>query len=859
MIALTWRTLLTGGVRSVVTMVVLAIGAFLLAFTGITSATMTAALSAGIEAPYAGSDIVITTTPSDGAGATQQGANEISAEDAQVLGEIDGVRQVTGFVSTHAIVRAGDRIRGLTVESLPTDPSAAWQRLNAGAWPASTDEIALSRHTLDELGLSVGDRVVFGKKDIGPGTFTITGDIDTRGALDHQNNSYGVVTPEIAHVLAGVTGYTDLHLTLAPGTDANAVLSEVNRLVPEVWPITTDELVGGTESIFGMGVSLLRNVVIGLIAVSLIVTAMVLATVYGASLAGRSRLLALQRCVGATRAQVMGSVVSEAALLAVAGGLIGVLLAVGTAWALLPLLGELVSEAAVDHFTVPWEALVMPIGAVVALAVLASLLPAWRASRVSPTRALGTSVETPAAAGSTVARVAAGVAVLLVGAVALVTGTQDAEPIVTTLGIAATGLSLVWLSRPAYCGVAAVIAALARRLKHAPTELVGENIRRNPRRSAALGLSVTVAAVVTMTAWTALDSARTTIHERISETPSVDLTVGDVSSSEIIDTESLQAMTDLAGVERVLAVEATGDITMTGTAAPASGDTGEIVTDEATPGSDTPTQISWNVAVARVTADELAEIMRVPYDLAATDDQTVYLPAGRHVPFDAAQPVTVTGPLGSATVAVTYVEGLDLPAFVSPALYDRLTATREVRSAWIAIDRATDQGLLMDRIRAEAVLAGDQRVGGALPSTLRLDAALSLVRTTAISLLAAAMLVALIGLAATTALTIAERRHENAVVRALGLEREQLRRTLLAESIALGLTGTVLGAGLGVAYGLAIAVGVGDALDLRTVTSVPGIALLFIVAVPVIVLYLTTDSVAEKASRVQPAHALIPR
>ncbi|MFT4188445.1 MAG: FtsX-like permease family protein [Aeromicrobium sp.] len=858
MIGLTWRTLLTGGARSVVTMLVLAIGAFLLSFALIASATTTRALADGVETPYRHTDVVVATSSEDASAADTPVAREITADDAEAVGGIDGVEAASGFVGTTAIVRAGDRVRGLTVESLPTDGAFVWQRLDDGVWPTTTSEIALSAQTLDDLGLTVGDRVVFGKKDIGPGTFTIVGSVDTRGALDYQNGSYGVVAPEIAQALAGVTGFTELRLRLAPGADAAEVVAEINTLVPEVWPIATSEITGGADSVFGTAVGLLRDVVIGLISVALAVAVIVLATVYGASLTARSRLLALQRCVGATRGQVMASVVAEAALLALLGGVIGVGLAVLAAWALLPVFERTVSTAAAEAFHVPWSSLVAPILVVVALGAVASLLPAWRASRVPPSRALAAATELPPEPGASRLRLLAGLALLVTGAVALSLGSARTAPALVAAGVAATGAGLFALSLPAYSGVATAVGVAARRFRSVSGELLGANIRRNPRRSASLGVSVTLAAVVTMTAWTALDSARSTLLERISASPSVDLTVGDASSSETpVDTESLQAIARLDGVEHVLGVVAADDVTMTGTAAPSVGDNGEVVADQ-TLGDEQSAEATWDVAVAQLDLDDL-DVMRVPYDLDEVDDTTVYLPSSRYAPFDDDQPVTLAGPLGEATVDVEYVDGLDLPAFVSPALYERLTDTGAVRTAWIAIDRSTDQSLLMDRVRAEAVLAGDQAVGGALPSTLRLDAALSIVRTAAIALLSAAMLVALIGLAATTALTVAERRHENAVLRALGLERDQLRRTLVGEAITLGLTGTVLGALLGAAYGLVAAVGVAEALDLRAVASIPALALLLVIAVPAVVVWLTTSSAVERASHVPPAHALIPR
>ncbi len=308
----------------------------------------------------------------------------------------------------------------------------------------------------------------------------------------------------------------------------------------------------------------------------------------------------------------------------------------------------------------------------------------------------------------------------------------------------------------------------------------------------------------------------------------------------------MNAIADLPGVERVLGVVAAHDIVMTGTA-PESTSSGESA------------QTKWTVAVVAIGLDDMRSNMRVPYDLDAVDDNTVYLQASSFVPFDSSKPVTLTGPMGEAEVRVQYVDRLDVPAFVSPKLYEELTEQRTVRTAWISVDRGVDQGVLLDRVKAEAVLAGDQPVGGGVPSSIRLDAAIDIVKYSALALIAVAMVVALIGLAATTALSVAERRRENAVLRAIGLERDQLRHIVLTEGVLLAFTGAILGAALGVVYGVVAGLGLGRALALEPVIAIPLVGIAVVILVPAIVLWFSADTVAERASRISPALALADR
>ena len=69
------------------------------------------------------------------------------------------------------------------------------------------------------------------------------------------------------------------------------------------------------------------------------------------------------------------------------------------------------------------------------------------------------------------------------------------------------------------------------------------------------------------------------------------------------------------------------------------------------------------------------------------------------------------------------------------------------------------------------------------------------------ALLTVAVLVAVVGIANTMSLSVSERSREHALLRALGLTRAQLRRTLLQEAVLIALTAAGIGALLGAVYG----------------------------------------------------------
>jgi putative ABC transport system permease protein len=98
-------------------------------------------------------------------------------------------------------------------------------------------------------------------------------------------------------------------------------------------------------------------------------------------------------------------------------------------------------------------------------------------------------------------------------------------------------------------------------------------------------------------------------------------------------------------------------------------------------------------------------------------------------------------------------------------------------------------------------------------------------------LLALAIIIALIGIVNTLALSIFERTRELGLMRAVGMTRQQMRTTVRYEAVIIALLGTFLGLVLGLAFGVALVLALGD--DGATDLNIPVVQLVVVVALAI--------------------------
>ena len=826
--------------RAVTLGVTVALAVTLLTSAFVLAASLRTAIDQGLAVQWQGTDVVIRT----GLGTADDelsggGTDVVSFDDSELedFAALKGVDAEAAYTRTTAVARTGDTVLGISLESLPGDPSFQWQRWAAGRAPTDGQpEIGLTRRTLDQLHIRLGDLVSIGNPTLGAANFRVTGVVDERGSLEYSNTAYGIVPESTARLLAGVDGANVVLLRTTPGADVRTVLDGVNEAGHGGFAQTTKELVQGGGAAEQTRLKGIDAVLFSFSPLALVVAGIVLGTSIVVSLGSRRRHLALLRSVGATKSQTFALVLVEVLALGVLGSVAGVLLGIGLARAGLPLTGLVpgLPEVSGSAFTVPVAGVAASLGAGVVLSLLGGLVPAWVASRIPPAAVLSATTAT----SSSRRRAALVGAVLLVAGLAAITvGLVSDRSLLVLVGLlgsvigtlATFGLSLALL--------AGRVGSRLRDGRHTVRQLAANGLAREPGRAAAEGVAVLLATALIAGTWVLLASLHASGSQRLDALPTPDLTVGAPVGSAPLSEDSVARFRGIEGVDQLVPLPQGVGVTLVG-----KGERGRSTLSTGVIGQELP---------------ELRKALPAQWKVRDLASDTVYLPDDYFKPFKPGTRVSLVGPKGTVKgLRVVYLDDFDLPALVTPSLLDRVAKRTEVRTAWLRLADGVDRAQVLSEVSGAAVLAGQVPVGGPALLDLKLSRAVAVTTAASTAFLSVALLVAVIGAVLVTVVSVAERWHEHAVLRALGLERPGLRRLLLVRTQAVALASAVVGVALGLLVGLSGSTLLARALDIPAALSVPVLPIVVLSVLVVLVVRAAVLLPLERAATVSPASAL---
>ena len=775
-------------VRLAMTALAVALGTGLMCGSFVFTASLTHSLDSLFAQASAGTDVEVRhMSPA----AAVQGAGSASAQPvpASVLAPIRALPDVLaadGAVSGRAVLLGRDGkplpAQFTVAQSWPSGrPFQAVFTGRAGRPPAGPGQVMIDRGSARSGHFSVGDRieVAIGGHAL---PFTISGITGYGGAASVAGGSLAVFSLPAAQRLFGQPGRYDLiQVKAAPGVSPDRLRGQIAALLPPGVQAVTAASAAATEARqLNSQLGVLTTFFAAFAGVALFVGAFVIWNTFSILIGQRSRQLALLRALGASRGQVFGSVLAEAAAVGTLGAAAGAVLGVVVSRGLTALLSAFGLSLPVTGLSVPPAQVALGCGLGLAVTLAAALAPAVRATRVAPVQALRDAA--PGAGGFSGRRLAAALALAGAGTVLLLAGLLTGAAVAVTAAGAGLCFLGVTVAGPLLAGpFAAVAGAPLTRLPARVGALARRNTMRNPRRTSATAAALMVGLAVVTALSVLVGSARSMISGQVAAAGKSRFYV-QASNADIGLTPALATvLARQPGVRGVTEVRTT-DATVAGTA--------HSSVDGVVPG-----QIAGFTSLGPVQGSVSA---------LSAGELLVSAAAARAHHWHLGSAVTIG--FGSYGVSRLRIGGIFAqPGTLSDYLVSTATFTadtgRRVDTVDLVKAAASARGPLT---RALAGYPGAQLLDQAAYAQSRssmLGNLLGLVT----ALLALAIIIALLGIANTLALSIVERTRELGLLRAIGMRRGQLAQMIAAESAIIAIIGAALGIVMGLGLGSALA------------------------------------------------------
>jgi putative ABC transport system permease protein len=709
---------------------------------------------------------------------------------------VDGVDRVDGYVDTQSMfvvgadgtVVGGNGPPGIGTNwtEAPAQDGSVPLRLAEGREPRSAEDVVLDVKTADQAGYRVGDSVtLITPSDPPQVTATMVGTAEFGGGASLAGATLALFDTETAQglILGGENAYTSVAVTASDDADVAQLRDRIEQVLPEsVEAKTGDEVTAETAESLEEALGFFNTFLLVFAAVALLVGIFLILNTFSILVAQRTQEMALYRALGATRRQVTRSVMLEALAVGIVGSTLGLLLGLGVAQLLKLAFGLFgLDLGGAGLVLLPRTALIAyAVGVIVT--VVAAYVPARRAAKIAPVAAMRDDVALPLSSRKRHAGL--GGLLTAIGAAAMVAGLFFDVPQAGWLvgaGIVAVFVGVALLGPVIGPPIVRVIAAGFPRFFGTVGRLARENAQRNPRRTAATASALMIGMALVATMSVLGQSANKSIDKALDDGLNAQFVVsnaiGQPFSPAIAD-----EIAELDGVAEVARVRYNGAVIDGGDVFVAAFEPAaftEAVDFDVSDGE--LTLGSGDVLVSKTYADE--------HQVAVGDSLSMTLPT-------ADVPLRVSGLYPQGQMFNDVAVGLDTleSAGIRPAdslVYVVAESGADLSSLRQGVDEVTAE-LPLVAVKDQEEFKADQRA--------QVNQLLFLVY----ALLGLAIIIAVLGIVNTLALSVLERTREIGLLRAVGLSRPQLRRMVRLESIAIAVLGAVLGVGLGIVFGIAL-------------------------------------------------------
>ncbi|MFF2045598.1 FtsX-like permease family protein [Kitasatospora sp. NPDC058170] len=723
----------------------------------------------------------------------------VPVDTVQRISATPGVKTAVGQVSTQdstlvnpATNKAiGPTSGAPTVTGNWTETPRNPVEITSGHVPQGADQIVLDADTAKKAGLGLGAkvRVIAGSAKY---DFTIAG-IATFKTTNPGAALAFLDTATAQRVLLGKAAYTSVEV-FGDGsrTDDQLKADALGSLGAGYQVKTAAEQKEENNKDVGSFLGFMKNAMLGFALISALVGGFLIINTFSMLVAQRTREIGLLRAIGGSRKQVNRSVLVEALILGVLGSTLGLGAGLGLATGLIQLMKAVGMNLSAADLQITADVPIAGYGLGIAVTLLAAWFPARRASRIAPMAALRDH-GTPADSRSNAVRTVIGL-VLTAGGGGLLVLAAKADKAATGgqylgLGVLLTLIGFVVLGPLLATSVVRVLGALLPALFGPSGKLAQRNAMRNPRRTGATAGALMIGLALVIGASVFTSSVIKSTNAQIDKSVGADYIISGGRTG--LAPEMVKAAENTPGIDHV-----TGQKYLPAVLTTPDGKTAKEGISAVSPTF----TADFTMPVQSGSPDSLNQgAIVVGQDFARDHGLRI----GDRIGVDYGKGRTQSLPVGmiltkgNSLFDGNYFIGVDTLGKAVPV---------------------ADQG-------ADAVVFGKARAGADVAKTLAAleesfkeypqvtvrdqagykDLVQEQVNTLLYiiyGMLGLAIVVAVLGVVNTLALSVVERTREIGLLRAIGLSRRQLRRMIRLESVVIALFGAILGTGLGLAWGI---------------------------------------------------------
>jgi len=790
MMLIAWRSVVRHKLRSAFLALCVVIGVAFVAGTFVLTDTIKNVYTKVFDQAYQGVAVSVRTRSELG---TMTARAPVPSSLLLTIRSVPGVRLAEGsvFAIGGRIFDAnnkpvGNQFAPTFLGSWPTKAELTSFSIVRGAAPVNGNDVVVDLEAATRAKFRIGDEVHI-QTTQGLKQFRLVG-VAKYGSSNNMGGASAVLfTLATAQQQTGRVGkFDNIEIAsvkgIAPGTMQDRVQAVVGAKYEAV---TGTELSAESSDAINTNLSFFSTFMLVFAGVSLFVGAFIVYNTFAIVVAQRTREMALLRALGADGEQVIGSIIAESILIGLIASVFGLVGGVGLAIALKQLLAAVGFDLPGGHVVIlPRTVIVSVLGGML-VTVISAVGPAIRAARVPPLAAVRTVALTGSAQKR--ARVAIGATVSALGIAATVYGARSMK--VKWLGVGAffTVLGVSLLAPSIVPPFVHVLAAPIRRFRGVSGQLAEENASRSAQRTATTAAALMIGTALIAASLVLASSINTSTNKILSQGLRAELIVS-ANGITGIGSAATAALRSTPGVSAV-APYRYGAFKIGNATKQLSAMDGATLDPK-----DPTSSLDLNVSSGSIRSLDqggvaVSERIARDHKWKVGDSVAMIFATGPHpLKIQAIYKTTAFGDymVSLRTHELLYAQSADQLAFVRvgassnvAAVKNRITAVLQTVAPSAKVQ---DQDQYAGQIRAQ------------VSQILNLITALVLL----------AILIALLGVLITMLLSVFERTHELGLLRAVGMDRRDVRSMVRWEAAIISTFGAVLGVVLGIGLGYAL-------------------------------------------------------